>query len=85
MPSKITLEDLAAMMQKEFEGVDAGFARLKNQLDSVERRLSERIRKIENIMGSTEEELREIKRELGSHRKHFILVDARLDHLEATV
>ncbi len=83
MPSKITLDDLAAMMQAEFAHIQVQFDKIDTKINRAVLGLSDQIKQIGMDIIVVGEDVREIKQEFKLNQKHRVLMDARLSHLEA--
>lgn len=80
MTKKITIEHLAIMVQKGFEGVDKKFEVVDKRFENIENRLD----RIENRLDLIESELHNIKQELYKviYRHEFELLKDRVTELE---
>lgn len=77
---KTTIDDLAGMVQKGFEGVNERFDKVDERLDKVEGRLGD----VENKLDAIEIEILDIKKKIDNviYRHEFETLKDRVAYLE---
>lgn len=72
---KVTIEGLAIMIDKRFEGVDGQLGGIGTRLDKVEIQMKEGFDHVENRFDHVDARLSTIERDIAEIRKHFVYRD----------